>query len=84
MSLAGYAFASGMNILPLRVPSRFKRYISIALQQKICPNATKLIESEHKNYIGAEQAGHSWAVEKKVYKLLAEALAGPSKDILPI
>lgn len=60
------------------------RHFAIAWRRKLCPNATDVMESEHEDYIGAEQAGHSFQVERKVYGLSPDALAGPTEDILPL
>jgi hypothetical protein len=58
------------------------RHLAIAWRRKLCPWASNVLENQHEDYIGAEQAGHSWAVERRLYGRSADALAGPTEDIV--
>lgn len=60
------------------------RHMTVAWRRKLCPSATDILENEHEDYVGAEQAGHSWAVEKKIYGVSMDALAGSSEDFLAV
>lgn len=57
------------------------RHVSIGWRRKKCPGASYFAE-DYEDYIGAEQAGHSWRVETKVYGLSPDALAGLPEDSL--
>lgn len=60
------------------------RQLFVAWRRKLCPNATYIMENEHEDHVAAEQAGHSWAVEKKLYGISADAFAGASEDMLVV
>ena len=60
------------------------RHITIAWRRKLCPCATNLLENDHEDYIGVEQAGHSWKVERSIYGVSPDALAGMPEDIIPL
>lgn len=60
------------------------RHVMIAWRRKLCPSASSVLENEHEDYIGAEQAGHSWRVEKSIYGISPDALAGLPEDMIPL
>lgn len=42
-----------------------------------------MVENEYQDMVGAEQAGHTWGIEKRIYGLSPDAFAGPTEDIIP-
>ena len=60
------------------------RHVMIAWRRKLCPCASNVLENDHEDYIGAEQAGHSWRIERSIYGISADALAGLPEDRIPL
>lgn len=64
------------------------RHICIAIRRKLCPSQISLYDDEEDNiaedHIAAEQAGHTVRTERLRYAITADALAGPSEDVLPL
>lgn len=64
------------------------RHLVVAIRRKHCPTQIDIYGDEDENtvedHIGAEQTGHSVRTERLRYAITAEALAGPSEDVLPL
>lgn len=71
--------------MQVNITVRDWRQISIAFRRKLCPGQIAITE-EHfgEDHISAEQTGHSVRTERLKYAISAEALLGPSEDILPL
>lgn len=71
--------------LSVRLTIQDWRHISIAWRRKLCPTHIEFLEDgESADHVAAEQTGHSVQVERLKYAISAEALAGPSEDVLPL
>ena len=74
-----------LKALQLRLTVHDWRHISIAWRRKLCPTHIEFMdEDETEDHIAAEQTGHTAHTERLKYAISAEALAGPSEDVLPL
>lgn len=74
-----------LEFLQERITVRDWRHISIAFRRKLCPGQIALLEDNTaEDHIAAEQTGHTARTEQLKYVISAEALVGPSEDILPL
>jgi hypothetical protein len=73
-----------LESLGFSLTHRDLRHVNVAFRRKLCPHATSMLENHHEDYIGAEQAGHSFAIENHIYGRSPDALAVPSEDIFEL
>ncbi|KAJ3533285.1 hypothetical protein NM688_g7305 [Phlebia brevispora] len=63
------------------------RHLAIAFRRVLCPTHIDIYSEEDnvgEDHVAAEQTGHTVRTERLKYAITAEALAGPSEDVLPL
>jgi hypothetical protein len=74
-----------LPVLGISLGIRDWRHVAIAFKRKLCSEAMDLYEGAYAgDSIHVRQAGHSRAVEDRVYGLSPDALLGAAEDLLPL
>lgn len=71
------------NFIGVRLTVATLRHVWIAFRRKLCPKEAEFIEEDHEDAVGAEQAGHSLGIERRIYAVTAGGLMGHSEDVIP-
>jgi hypothetical protein len=73
-----------LPVLGMSLGIRDWRHIAIAFKRKLCSEAMDLYDGAFSDSIHIRQAGHSRAMEDRMYGLSPDALLGAAEDLLPL